>query len=324
MRLRFEAVVTIAIISLSGCAQRAVLIPQPDTGEGAQAFSASRSLARGVQNGDLMYVSDPTDGKVVMYTYPQGRIVTTLTQMAHPRGECVDSSQNLYITNYDASYNGNIYVFAHGAYNPTTVLNFPDAHAPNACSVDPTTGNLAAANSTVQIEVYDPVTKSWSGYINVYLSISAVAYDSAGNLFVGGRSGSQGHFLLAEIPSNGSCFCNISLSGTIGGSGDTDYTLQWDGTYLAVTDISSARRIVVYRISVSGTSGTIVNTIWLHKNRKDLFGTGYSWIHGNSILAPNKSGASVASWRYPEGGKPKKNTKLVGYQFAGITVSNGL
>jgi hypothetical protein len=274
-------------------------------------------------SGDLMYVSDSIAGQVLVYTYPQGDLVTTLSGMAHPRGECVDSAGNVYIANSNKRNLGSIHVFAHGASSPSNVLNFPDAIAPDTCSVDAKSGDLAVVNSTDQVEIYDPARQAWSDDIDVYAQLSAVAYDDRGDLFVGGPGGRYGYFQLAVIPKSEKCFCSLSLNQNIGSRDQNDYSLQWDGSYLTLTNLAGGEHHIVYRISVSGKKAEVVGTIDLRKKRHDVFASGYSWIHGNRILAPDNGGAAVASWRYPDGGRPAKHFGAAYHHVLGIAISDG-
>jgi hypothetical protein len=307
---------------LWSCAGQTVPPEAAPTAAGAlrpNAGATARSASHPLQNA-LMYASDMEAGKVLVYTYPQGRLSMTLTGMDHPRGECVDSAGNVYVTNITSSYDGNIYIFAHGASAPSEVLTFPDAIAPSACSVDIKSDDLAVTNSTSQVFVYDPNQQTWSDDIDVFIGLSAVAYDDRGNLFVGGTGG-YGYFSLAEIPKSQKCFCDLSLDEKFGSYTDK-YSLQWDGQYLAVTDIAGGKRLTVYRLTVSAKKAKVVGTVRLRRNHEDSFEGGYSWIRGGRIIAPHRAGKALGYWNYFKGGLPRQNVYSSYDRFFGVTVSD--
>jgi hypothetical protein len=124
-------------------------------------------------------------------------------------------------------------------------------------------------------------------------------YDDAGNLFVVSTGGS-----LAELPVGSLKFRNISLS--VSGQG-----IQWDGQYLALVNPSSD---VVYRITVSGSSGSVVDTVKFSGLIRSL---GYDFVlDGSDILMPFalKVGdfAKIGVWKYPRGGKLGKTIHPAG------------
>src|ERR1700692_4367630 len=121
------------------------------------------------------------------------------------------------------------------------------------------------------------------------------AYDNSGNLYVSTMQ--PGYDAgLAEMPYGSQSFTDVSLDVT--GAG-----IHWDGQYLAMVNPTSK---VVYRISVSGSAGTVVGTV----NFSGLFsllGNDFA-LSGSDVVMPYGGGSRhrvsrIGLWRYPKGGK---------------------
>jgi hypothetical protein len=201
-----------------------------------------------------------------------------------------------------------------------------------ACSVDPTTGNLAVANDagtncngSPNVAIYPdeqgpPTTYSDSGLkCNI-----AATYDNAGNLFVGGVNASS--FELAELPSGSSKFTNINLNEQIPCrfvNGPCKNRLQWDGKYLAITErTADGKSPIIYRVLVSGSSGTVVGkTTFLGRWTSKTSGA-VSWINENGVILGYHPG-SLGLWKYPGGGKHARTIVkgLSHYQYMGLALS---
>jgi hypothetical protein len=189
----------------------------------------------------------------------------------------------------------------------------------DACAVDPTTGNLAVLGED---EYGKPKIAIWSnGQSNLTLytppfSAFADSYDDKGNLFFNGSSGSLS-FLFGELPKGSGTFRTITLNKPATLSHD----VLWDGKYITVNtrDDSAPKnhREVVYRVTVSGSTGTVVGTTYLaHENSA----IAPDWIEGNTILGVTKDMHVLGLWRYPKGGKPFEQITGL-HQLWGIIVS---
>jgi hypothetical protein len=154
--------------------------------------------------------------------------------------------------------------------------------------------------------------------------MSAVSYDGRGNLFVGGDSDYGGkYFRLAELSRGSSNLTNISMNEQIGGN-TSDYSVQWDGRCVAVTEFETrSAALPVYRVKISGSQGTVVDTIKLLKTPRNHFSGGFSWIQGHTIILPDYGGNALGFWAYPRGGRAQKNFKDQGNAFVAETVSLG-
>src|SRR5271166_2288634 len=179
-----------AALAVSGCAgSQPAFAPglSPQSGMPAMHLRPQRRswMAPNVAGQDLLYVSNG-NGEVTVYRYWQHTLVGVLTDFTQPMGECADSSGNVYITDYAAKQ---ILEYAHGGKSPTKTLNdSPDS--PYACSIDPSTGNLAVANNdgTSQqgnIAIWTKASGSPAYYTNSLLfNFEGCAYDDKGNLLV--------------------------------------------------------------------------------------------------------------------------------------------
>lgn len=150
------------------------------------------------------------------------------------------------------------------------------------------------------------------------------AYDADGNLFAD-ASGPAGLF---ELPSGGSAFTQITLSKAIGGQ-----SIQWDGQNLAIISErakGSKLPMVLYRLHVSGTQGTVIGEAVLRGHHDDGTFAHQFWVQGDTIVGPgptvNNQSSLLNFWRYPDG-KAKKSIQVTEYPgigppaFYGVAVS---
>jgi hypothetical protein len=274
----------------------------------ATATHAVLPASHQASSGALLYVVG-IGGYVYLISYPQGLLVNTITDIDEPQGACSDKNGNVFITAYRTE---NVLEYTHGGTSP--IANLGDyGYYPLGCAVDPTTGNLAVANqqsfneSGGNVAIY----ANAQGKPTFYKTYNSAwcAYDNAGDLFVVSTGGS-----LAELPAGSQSFKNISLS--VSGQG-----IQWDGQYLALVNPSSD---VVYRITVSGSSGSVVDTVKFSGLIRSL---GYDFaLDGSSILMPFalKEGnfAKIGVWKYPRGGKLGKTIHPAGTRdYYSLTLS---
>jgi hypothetical protein len=255
-------------------------------------------------NQDLLYV---TDGNVVrVYSYPQGQLVGTLKGFNSAVGECVDSKGNVYIPAYSKSRHL-IAEFAHGGSKPIVRLQTSEDLGAIGCSIDPTTGDLAASGfgEPPTINVFlrargKAVLYKASGFVETQFC----AYDDKGNLFVDGLQTWSGKPMVAELAKGSKTFVTIKLDRKI----DPEQALQWDGKYVAIGSYiypHSGQPIpVIYRFAVSGTRGTAVGRTLLGKPAYVIF---QFYIFDRTILVPDwpSSGKyDVLRYKYPAGGSP--------------------
>ncbi len=217
----------------------------------------------------LLYVSDGASGTVDVYNYraKHGRRVGQITGLSFPYGQCVDAGGNVYVVDNDTS---RIYEYAHGGTTPIATAK-DKFGKPVGCSVDPVTGNVAISN-------FSGASSSTSGGLAVaaggltgkqtyYTNANTYrvfpgAYDPNGNFFAQGidYSGVNNFF---ELPAGKKQFAMLN-----GLTIDFPGSVQWDGSYLAVTDqnYGFAYTTMIYRVSVSGSSATVVHSTHISDN----------------------------------------------------------
>lgn len=257
---------------------------------------------------DVLIVAPPTrKQRLRAFTFPG------LQQVSNPRikftrGLCSDFDGNIFVPQDEA-----IDEYAHGGKQPIETLSDTGFRG-FSCAVDNTTGNLAVTNSSGQqsipgnIVVYKGAKGSPISYTDSQmLNYNFCGYDDSGNLFITGVTKQQ-HNVLVELPKGTDSFINITLD-----KGIYPGAVQWDGNYLVVPGTAN----ILYRVQVSGSTGTVVGTITL--NHVPPRGTNAFWINGNEIAATYLS--KVGLWPYPDGGEPTKLLYIRGHQAYGVTVS---
>jgi hypothetical protein len=271
-------------------------------------------------NGGLVYAG--AKHIVEVYSFPHGTYEGYFKLPGSVSGMCSDSKGNVFIaasqtvSGQDAGY---LYEYAHGGNKPIAALNAPKHEIPIACSIDPTTGNLAVTLEKItdyapSVAVYPKASGTPKVYFAKALGANPQAgYDDEGNLFA-----TSGGSVVAKLPAGKTRFVEITLDKILGGVAH----VQWDGTNIALQAFDSSKhngeKIFerIFRLQFSGTTGKIVSTIRFHNwNQKDA---GDSWIQGDEIVA-TPFGA-IVFWAYPAGGKAVKAIHPVDHAKA-ITVS---
>jgi hypothetical protein len=275
---------------------------------------------------NLLYVSS-VNGKIYVYTYPQGKLTGTLTGLLGPIGECVDSAGNVFIVAAaNASYQAStIYEYAHGGTTPVATLS--DQGAGFGCAVDPATGNLAVANISDQENPKNPgygdvaVYAGAQGSATMYYSSAYSSfgdfpgYDNKSNLYVVAESAQNHNQELVRLSNGSGSFEAISLKEKVSSGYRFWPTVQWDGKHTTVSSDSGQGRqrsdVSVYRLSISRRHATAIGTTKLDSPR-NLHGS-QSWIQSNTIVGTYyyKGYANVASWQYPNGGEPRSTIKKI-------------
>jgi hypothetical protein len=282
----FALSVSVAGVLLSGCG-----IPRTELPIAAQAGLAIPPAA----SGDLLYVSNLTT--VTMYSYPAGKLVGTIKGTT-ANGDCVDKHGDVFITNPGSDQ---ILVYAHGAR--TRLRALAGYGLPQGCSIDPSTGDLAASDHDGTVAIYKGAQGSPRVYKHTPFSQGFwCGYDDSGNLFVDGQSASY-RFVLAELPKNGNALKTITLDRKMGYPGG----VQWDGTYLAVGSYypPSSEKPVVYRFKITASRGTEIAMMRLGSGASNVR---QFWIQNGTLIAPLQQllASTVFFYKYPRGGKATK------------------
>ena len=263
---------------------------------------------------DLLYLSTTTTTYVV--SYPQGKLVGEIAEGGFYL--CTDKAGDIFLTQYSAAKD--ILEYAHGGTTPIATID--TAGPPWGCSVDPVTGDLAVAIPDVaglyhgELAIY----KNARGRPRV-LSDSAIMYiffcryDPSGNLFIDGTPAYGQYF--AELPRDGKTITNLLLNGKF----YPDSDIEWDGSYVAVADGFAG---AVDRISVSGSSATVVSTVPLQHWRFHPAARAV-WIRQNRLITSPGRHDAAAIWHYPQGGEPfrRLQPRFDQQQIEGVAVSFG-
>lgn len=278
---------------------------------GRHAQDARRSwMAPDAKKSDLLYISDLATGDVYAFSYPKGTLEGTITGLPEPQGLCVDKKGDVFVTTFAAE---EIFEYAHGGTTAINTLTNSGEYM-EGCSVDKTTGDLAAIN-------FEPSGGGGGGGVSIFANASGsptvltdsnlylgyqLGYDDKGNLFLDGVDSSR-NFEFAELPKGSSGFTEISLGVTI----NTPGGVQWDGKYVAVGDAKGGE---IYQ--TDGAGGKVEGTTTL----TDSNGVFQFWIDGKRVVGANDYSANAMYWKYPAGGDPTKTLSNFDYPF-GVTIS---
>lgn len=296
----------LAYVDKSGAAQTGAVAMHPDH---------NRSwMAPGATTKGLLYISNYYTDDVLVFSYPQDKLAGTLTGLEGPDGLCADKKGDVWIVNNNLSdYGEDAVEYKHGGTKPIATLEI-DAGFAVTCSVDPTTGNLAATT----IESYGSGPGSVAifahakGSPKLYYTIPDMetmyfcAYDDKGNLFVDGEKGLEGGgFEFAELPKGKTKFTNIALKGaTINYPG----SVGCDGKYVTVGDqeypyTDERDQSAIYQ--TTGAGGKIVGvTVLTGSDDVEEY-----VIDGKTVIGPDVYFNDVGFYKYPAGGKPTKTFK---------------
>lgn len=276
---------------------------------------------------DLLYVAADEPPAVYVFSYPSGKEVGTLYGLTgHAQGLCADSEGDVFVTEFDFGED-RIDEYAHGATSPSLTLTAPVE--PNGCSIDPATGNLAVAlyyygSSSAGVAIYAAAQGNPTIYSVSNMTMSSPSYDTNGNLFVSGAN-AQG-FQLVELPKGSSTFTSIAINSTIF-KGKYWEPIQWNAGNIAVgiPGGEGLRDYIIYRVAVSGSTGTVVGKTTLRLRRGDFYVDNAFCIQGakvavNSVI--NGFDGREVVWPYPRGGTRLGGTGQFGNQYIdAVTVS---
>ena len=298
-------------LSLGACSAQAVTL-QPAAGA-----PYSREATK---SGELLYAASTASDNVLVFSYPQGTLVQTLTGFKDPPSFiCSDQSGNVFVPTINVSGPPtNIYEFAHGGTQPIETLIDPGPGVGQSCSVDRTTGNLAVANYG-NVAIYQRAQGTPTIYEASDVAALDCVYDASGNLFIDGNSSQN---KIAELPAGAHSFSDISLSQPL-----LTGPLQWSNKRLLIEEpsITTKGPYEIFPVRVSGSEGAVGTPVVLrgkNKHRGNQFEEFV--ISGNTMVMPGGPGdASKNFWHYPKGGKPYKiiNLKPHDQHFSGMTIS---
>jgi hypothetical protein len=301
--------VVVAMLAGCGGSQPPVRAPGAMAQTSALVTHADRGkswMAPEAQSKDLLYLSGDGGSYVYAYSYPEGGLEGTIDTPGW--GLCSDAKGDVFVTDYPIS---KIFKYAHGG---TKVLHtFDDGpDDPVACSVDPTTGNLAVAAAQgphAEVTIFKGVNRGTSTYTDAAVNgFAFCGYDGSGDLFVDGID-SNNRFVLVELPKGGNALTKISLDQYITGAGGS---VQWDGAHLAIGDLQAG---LIYEFEIKKHHGKEVSyTLLEGANDVSAF-----LLDGESVIGLDPEGNETLVWAYPVGGSPIRT--ISGISGEGITLS---
>ena len=277
------------------------LFPQPALGRHARG-GPSWMLPQARKAEALLYVSDPGDDAVYVYSYPKGKLVGKLTDFDEPWGMCTDRAGNVYVADV---WNYRLVEYAHGGTTPIGTLSDDDGHPMN-CAVDPTTGDLAATyyflndpKRKTELLVYPRATGTPQKYKGSKIDggLWACTFDTGGDLFVDGIYGTMSDTVgLAELRNHAKKLIDIQIGAPIRYLSG----VQWAGQYLAMADQRQgpSTPATIYQLAIAGTNAAEVGASQL----EGVDGLEQFWVQGGKVVAPSGNTKSVLFYGYPQGG----------------------
>jgi hypothetical protein len=331
----------VAAAMLAGCGGSPPPIGAPDAGPQGRAIATHTErggswMLSNAPGQDLLYVSSTNGGSVFVYSYPDGKLVGTLSGLnSYASGECVDAAGDVFITTSNQEGVGTVYEYSHGGTQPIAVLNDPGLAS--GCAVDPISGNLAVANSldysntdyhgdvAVYIQAQGSPVMYHSG---VFTGFFFCAYDNNKNLYLSaGDESNPNQIGLARLANGSGSLETISIDRPIYSGLLFDPSVQWEGKDLAISSSKDPvhGQVFVYHLKISGSNATIFGKTTLSNDRQHH--AGQTLIQGKTVLGVSGKGyRNVSMWTYPKGGRPQQTIKKIGPTGAhlwGLTISPG-
>ncbi len=263
-----------------------------------------------VVRGELLYTTT-SENAVHIYTYPQAKLIGSLTGFSELEGLCSDARGDVFVVDQG---DGKIKEFAHGGLKPIATLDDTVGDGVN-CASDPSSGDLAVANlrghygsGPGNVAIYQGARGKPAVYSDAKMPfVWFVGYDGQGDLFADGSPYQSDGFRLAELAKGTQTFANIGLNKPVKFPGN----VQWDGTYMTVGNQSvESGGYTIYRTQGKKIAGTV--------RLGNLESYGNYLILGKTALL-SQDGLSL--FNYPAGGAPIKTFKLAGGPPGYIAVS---
>lgn len=269
-------------------------------------------------NSDLLYVSnyetDSGPGNVYVYLYPDGSLVGTLTGFQNPQSICTNKSGDVFIPDASAA---DVVEYAHGGMSPIKTLS--DSGEPSACSVDPTTGNLAVSNLKSFVSIYKKSRGTPKNY-STPLPTDFCGYDNAGNLFADGYDydRSPNEIVVWKLFKGGASFKDVNLPSGLKLNNKFPVGFQWVGKDLTFAHANPPQYGCcghIFRFTIQGTDATKVGGTTVSK-------VSNFFVKGSTVIVAT-GGEYVDLYDYPKSrNQPKVEIKEPAYSSFGVTVSD--
>ncbi len=283
----------LAAALLAGCGSWQGGPPDAATISAPQSLPASRSgVKQSASRGDLVYLA--VYPEVLVYSYPGGKHVGTLTGVKHPVALCADISGNVWVIESDSHSQSKLLKYAHDGSKPIASLRLDDRA--DACSVDPGTGNLAVGTLNSNVAVWangqgSPTLYSTRAF---FKEVRTISYDGEGDLYMRSfASGESG----AWLPKGGSTVMQFHIT-KLGSYG-------WDGRYFVIGPANGyTEPLTIYKLH--GGRGKVAGNVSL---KSCAAGYESSFSIAGSELAVScgiDETSSLNYYKYPKGGNPIK------------------
>lgn len=205
-----------------GCGGVQGVAPSAATVSAPQSAAASGSwISPSALRGSLVYLA--TDIGVLVYSYPSGKQAGRLTGIKNPIALCSDTSGNVWVIESNSRSRSTLLKYVHGGSEPISSLHLKARG--DACSVDPSTGNLAVGTLNSNVAVWTDGQGSPTFYSTraFFKEVRTVAYDGIGDLYMRSFDGRE---LGAWLPKDGAAVMKFSIK-KLGSYG-------WDGRFLVI------------------------------------------------------------------------------------------
>jgi hypothetical protein len=285
----------------------------PSAARAAHVDRGSPWLAPEAKSEDLLYVSDQRFSDVYIFSYPAAKLVGTLRGFNLPDGLCSDKHGDVFVTDL---LDRKIFEYKHGGSKRTRTLS--DGGYPEACSVDPSTGNLAVADfgssgSPGDITVFQNARGAPVIYGDrTMISFRNCGYDDSGNLFADGQKYGNAPGLV-ELSIHAGKLKDIEFRQRF----DADGSVQWDGQHMAIMGNSQKS---IYRLAISGSNAKVIGRTVLTSPKYSLLFWKQSKMLILTYLPRHSKYTALGFWAYPDGGAPMKTIRQVVGAY-GLTVS---
>jgi hypothetical protein len=316
---RYALSVSIAAAMLAGCGGS-----QPPIGasNGYRSSTGLKPASTGVLWVNSGHCGTGPFTGICLYSFPEGKYLGWVEYYAgsYPNNLCSDRQGNIYAPSEFGSYAEVL------EYNgPSSVLS-DGSNSPDGCAVDPTSGDLAVANTGYNNPGNVAIFADAHGDPKYYRAPNLFdyhfcTYDDRGNLYVSGanKSGLPG---IAELARGTKKFVAVTVNKKIRSVGP----IQWDGRDFAL-GYGDLYGDVIYRVVFSGLKGKVVGTTDLKNPSKGHKRIRPFWIQGDLIIASylESEGVPIGIWNYRAGGTPIKIIRHGGHgevrEFRMLTVS---
>lgn len=242
----------------------------------------SRRLTQGA--GEVQYFSS-YGGTLLEFNYPKS--ASPIGSIGfNAGGLCTKGARTFWAAGSDK-----IAEFRAGGATPIRALK--TGPYTGGCAVDSATGDLAALDViSGGVTIFYKALGKGTIISSTLGEAGFDGYDNQSDLYADGFDHDY-RFALVELKKGSNTFVAITTSNAVGFPG----SVQWDGTYLTVTDQDAD---AIYRYTVNGTNATLKGTVLL-SGAADCAAT---WIARPYVYCADAGNNNAEVFKYPAGGSP--------------------